>query len=129
MAEKASTRIEDRRALLEAELERLVKVASEEFGAELVILFGSLARALELESGEEVLGEWSDLDLVVVTETERPFYERIKQLIRRVQPRIGVDVLVYTPSEWKRMKSERLFVKNEVLEKGRIVYERTGQQH
>lgn len=127
MAEEALIRIENRRALLEAELERFVEIASVEFEAELIILFGSLARALE--SGEEVLGEWSDLDLVVVTETERPFYERIKQLIKCVQPRIGVDVPVYTPSEWKRMKSERLFVKNEVLKKGRIVYERTGQQH
>ncbi len=110
--------------LLEAELERFVEVASAEFGAELIILFGSLARALE--TGEEALGEWSDLDLVVVAETERPFYERIKQLTKRVRPKVGTHVLVYTPSEWERMRSERSFVKKEVLEKGRIVYERAG---
>ncbi len=114
----------NRLELLEAELERFVEVAAEEFGAERIILFGSLARALE--SGEEALDEWSDLDLVVVAETEQSFYERIKRLMRRVRPRVGADVLVYTPSEWERMKSERRFIKREVLEKGRVVYERAG---
>jgi predicted nucleotidyltransferase len=115
--------IEGRRNLLQDELERFVEVASEEFGAEKVILFGSLARALE--DGEAV-GEWSDLDLVVVAETERPFYERIKDLLDRVRPRVGVDVFVYTPTEWEHMRSERFFIKKEVLGKGRIVYERAG---
>jgi len=72
------------------------------------------------------LGDWSDLDLVVVAETDRPFYERVKRLIRRVEPRVGADVLVYTPSEWERMSSERPFVREELLGRGRVVYERAG---
>lgn len=72
--------------MLEAELERFVEVASGEFGAERVILFGSLARALE--GNEKALGDWSDLDLVIVAETGEPFYERIKRLLRRVRPRV-----------------------------------------
>jgi uncharacterized protein len=111
--------------LLETELARFVEVASEVFNVERIILFGSLAQALE-EDDREAVGECSDLDLVVVAETEQPFYERIKQLTRRVRPKVGTDVLVYTPSEWERMKSERLFIKKEVLEKGRVVYERAG---
>lgn len=110
--------------MLEAELERFVEVASGEFGAERVILFGSLARALE--GNEKALGDWSDLDLVIVAETGEPFYERIKRLLRRVRPRVGADVLVYTPAEWERMSSERPFVKKEMVEKGKVVYERAG---
>lgn len=113
-----------RRELLQAELQRFVEVASEEFGADKVILFGSLARALE-DGGEDV-GEWSDLDLVVVAETEQPFHARIKDLLDRVHPRVGADVFVYTPAEWERMRSGRSFIKKEVVEKGRVVYERAG---
>ena len=118
------TKIKDRRALLEAELKRFVEVAVGEIGAEQVILFGSLARALHGDEG--ALGEWSDLDLVVVAETGQPFYERMKHLLRRVRPRVGVDVLVYTPTEWEHLRSERSFVKNEMVGKGRVVYERVG---
>lgn len=116
------TKIRSRLDLLKTELERFVEVASGELGAEQVIIFGSLARALEV--GEDALDEWSDLDLVVVARTERPFYERIRDLLDRVKPRVGVDVFVYTPTEWEHMRSERSFIKREVLGKGRIVYER-----
>lgn len=128
MADRAATRAEaqDRLELLEAELEKFVKVASEEFGAERIIVFGSLVRAME--EGAEALGEWSDLDLVVVAETKQPFYRRTRDLLLRVRPRVGADIFVYTPSEWKQMKSDRPFVKNEMLEKGRVVYARTGGQ-
>lgn len=111
--------------LLKSELARFVEVASTEFGANRVIVFGSPARALGGE-GERVLSDLSDLDLVIVAETDRPFYERVKQLTRRVRPRVGADVLVYTPSEWERMSSERPFVREEVLDGGRVAYERTG---
>jgi predicted nucleotidyltransferase len=120
-----SSKNERRMQLLEDELRRFVEVASGELGAERVILFGSLAQALE-ENDPEAVGEWSDLDLVVVAETERPFYERIKHLLLRVRPRAGADVLIYTPAEWDLMKTRRIFAREEVLESGRVVYERAG---
>ncbi len=117
MARKA----ESRSKLLDAELERFIEVASEEFDAEKMIIFGSFARG---KAGG--IHEWTDLDLVVVAETGLPFHQRIKQLLERVRPKVGVDVFVYTPAEWERMKSERAFIKEEVLKKGRLVYERVG---
>ena len=110
---------ESRSRLLDAELKRFIEVASEELDAEKVILFGSFARA-------EGMHEWTDLDLIVVAETNLPFHQRIKQLLERVRPKVGVDVFVYTPAEWERMKSERPFIKEEILRKGRVVYERVG---
>ena len=63
-------------------------------GAVKAIVFGSAAR------GEE--DEWSDLDLVVVAKTSRPFFERFKDFagLYDVWPRL--DLLVYTPEEFQR---------------------------
>ena len=117
MARKA----ESRSKLLDVELKRFVEVASQELDAEKIIVFGSFARGRA-----EGIHEWTDLDLVVVAETSLPFHQRIKRLLERVRPKVGVDVLVYTPAEWEYMKSQRPFIKEEVLKKGRVVYERGG---
>lgn len=105
-----------REKLLRQELERFINVVTQQMQPECIILFGSLA------TGQ--VGEWSDLDLVVVAETDLPFYERIKQVLQLVRPKAGMDILVYTPDEWADMTSQRLFVKGEILAKGKVVYER-----
>ena len=112
---------ESRSRLLDAELKRFIEVASVELDAEKVILFGSFARGRA-----EGTHEWTDLDLIVVAETKLPFHQRIRQLLERVRPKVGADVFVYTPAEWERMISERPFIREEVLKKGRVVYERVG---
>jgi predicted nucleotidyltransferase len=81
-----------------------------------VLLFGSVAR------GE--IREWTDLDLVVVADTDLPFYERTRRILNSVQPKVGMDVIVYTPVEWDELKHTRSFVKQEIIHKGRVVYER-----
>lgn len=106
----------DRRAVLEAELRRYLMLLRTEYEPEKVILFGSLA------AGE--VGEWSDIDLVVVKETDRRFLDRTKDVLRLLQPRVGVDVLVYTPQEYARLARERPFVRAEIEGKGRVLYER-----
>lgn len=111
---------ENRLEFLEAELARLVEFAVGEFAAEKIILFGSMAGA------RSRVGEWSDLDLVVVAETELPFHRRAGEILRRARPKAGADILVYTPSEWELMKAGSPFIREDVLEKGRVVYERDG---
>ncbi len=63
-----------------------------------VIAFGSVAR------GDA--DEWSDLDLIIVAETSRPFLERFKDFsgLYNVWPRL--DLLIYTPVEFERMIAE-----------------------
>jgi uncharacterized protein len=63
-----------------------------------VIAFGSVAR------GEA--DAWSDLDLLIVAETARPFLERFKDFagIYDVWPRL--DLLIYTPDEFERLVAE-----------------------
>jgi predicted nucleotidyltransferase len=66
--------------------------------ARTVIAFGSVAR------GDP--DEWSDLDLIIVTETSRPFLERFKDFagLYDVWPRL--DLLIYTPAEFAHMIAE-----------------------
>jgi predicted nucleotidyltransferase len=79
---------EGRRQKLLAELERIRRVLAEDPRVLRLGLFGSLA------SG--AVHEWSDLDLVVVMRTELPFVDRAVQLGRRLDPQVGLDLVVYT---------------------------------
>jgi len=81
------------------------------------IVFGSVAR------GEA--DEWSDLDLLVVADTTRPFFERWRDFagLFDVWPRL--DLLVYTPAELERLRAEgRAFIEH-VLAAGVVVHEAT----
>jgi predicted nucleotidyltransferase len=109
---------EERRTLLEAELGRWVRLLIENYNPQRILLFGSLA------TGE--VDEWSDVDLVVVKETSLRFLDRIREVLQLLHPRVGVDVLVYTPEEFDRLTQERGFVRQEILEKGQLLYERAS---
>lgn len=83
------------------------------------IVFGSVAR------GEA--DEWSDLDLVIIHDTTRPFLERYRDFedIYNVWPRL--DLLVYTPAELAELqREERPFIEH-VLREGVVVHEAEPQ--
>ena len=101
-----------RQALLEQELKRIVEILRG-LGARLVVLFGSMAR------GEIAL--WSDLDLIVVLDSELPFIKRLGSLYERIQPRVGLDLLAYTPQEFEGIR-QRPFIR-QALKEGKVLYE------
>ncbi|MGQ9626913.1 MAG: nucleotidyltransferase domain-containing protein [Anaerolineae bacterium] len=105
-----------RQARLQQELKRYLELLTRDDPPERIILFGSLA--------EGEVGEWSDLDLVIVRKTDLPFLERSKAVLRLLHPRVGVDVLVYTPEEFERLCRERRFFQEEILDKGKVLFER-----
>ena len=113
-------KVQERLDLLGLELQRMVEVIVEDLDPELIILFGSLA-----QDPPERVNEWTDLDLVIVADTDLPFYRRISRLLERARPGVGADLFVYTPREWNKIREERPFLKREVLEKGRVIYERS----
>jgi len=80
-----------------------------------VVLFGSAAR------GDA--DEFSDLDFVVIKQTEKPFLERLKEAALLVNVPGSVDILVYTPEEWQRMQAVESPFAERVLAEGRVVYE------
>jgi predicted nucleotidyltransferase len=102
---------------LQAELDRYLRLLGEHVQPEKVILFGSLAQ------GE--IRAWSDIDLIIVTPTTSRFLDRSKEMLQLLQPRVGLDVLVYTPQEFERLCRERPFFQQEILEKGQVLYERS----
>lgn len=116
VAEQTIVTVEDRARQLATELDRFIQIVVEHMQPERIILFGSFA------SGR--IDEWSDLDLVVVAQTDLPFYDRLKQVILLVRSTVGMDVVVYTPDEWEHLKASRMFVREEIAHKGKAVYER-----
>ena len=84
-------------------------------GARKAIVFGSVAR--------RDADEWSDLDLVIIADTTRPFLERYRDFegLYDVWPRL--DLLIYTPAEFARMREEgRPFIEH-VLAEGVVIHE------
>jgi len=67
---------------------------------------------------------WSDIDLVIVQRTELPFLQRIRAARRLLRPRVATDIFVYTPQEFEHLCKERLFFQEEILGKGKVLYER-----
>lgn len=106
----------ERKRLLDQEMSRCVRLLTEHGSPEKVILFGALATGS--------VHEWSNIDLVVVEPTQLPFFQRIKEIRKLLQPKVGMDIMVYTPEEFDRLCVERPFFKEEILGKGKIVYER-----
>ncbi len=104
--------VEARRRRLMAELKRLRQLLAPDPRVRGVVVFGSLA------TGE--VHAWSDLDVVVVMDTQDRFVERISEVRRRLQPRVGLDLLVYTPEELRRLQ-QRLFVREEIVKKGKVM--------
>lgn len=104
-----------RRDLLEAELNRCLAMLVEHYEPQKVLLFGSMV--------DDRTGEWSDLDLVIVKETDKRFLDRTKEVMQLLRPRVGVDILVYTPDEFERLSRERTFIRDEIAGKGKMLYE------
>jgi len=97
-------------------IEYLVEQVKMNFAPQQIILFGSCARQEERET--------SDIDLIVVAESEKDFVERIADFYRILKPKVALDLLVYTPEEFNRLLNESAFVKNAVKE-GVKLYEKS----
>ncbi len=107
----------NREATLQETLDQILETIIVHYRPEKIILFGSLA------SGQ--VGEWSDLDLVIIKETDKPFLQRSEEVALLCMAPVGIDYLVYTPAEFAQMIASRNpFIVEEVLQKGKVLYER-----
>lgn len=95
-----------RRQQLEAEFLRIAG-SMRQLGAERFWLAGDLAR------GE--VGPDSELELLIVHETELPFHRRSDFFQAHLRPQVGTTFIVYTPDE---------FI--ELCETDRVIFEATS---
>jgi predicted nucleotidyltransferase len=105
---------EKRKEKLENELKRIIPEIIKT-GIEKIILFGSL------NSGE--IHKTSDIDIIIIKKTEKKFLERIEEYYNYLNPKVAIDIFVYTPEEFEEMKKWNSFILF-VLKKGRVIYEK-----
>jgi predicted nucleotidyltransferase len=103
--------------ITEALLREITNRIVEAFNPEKVILFGS--RAAGTPRGD------SDVDLLVIMEAEAPPIQRAVAVKRVSRPRfVAMDVLVKTPEEVaNQLQRGNLFL-CQILEEGKVLYER-----
>ena len=99
---------------LERDLETLVKQLRGMPEVHKVILFGSFAK------GRRDL--FTDLDLIVVMESQDDFVIRCAELAGRLNVGVALDLLVYTPGEWEKIQQRAFF--RHALQSGKVLYER-----
>ena len=104
----------NRKRLLENELDRILNILKKR-NPDTILLFGSLA-----EGGIE---SFSDIDLIIVESTEKPFFSRIEEIRRLIHPRVAIDIFIYTPEEFGSMVGTNSFIR-EAVARGKILYEK-----
>jgi len=97
------------------EIEAVARKIAEQTKAKAVVLFGSHARG---QAGKD-----SDVDLLVIAESDLPRHKRSRQLHLMFKPYpFAMDILVYTPSEVEQERQFELSFISRVLREGKRLY-------
>lgn len=88
---------------------------AQHFAPQRIILFGSYAYGSPSEG--------SDVDLLVILPFEGASVTKAIEILRRVQPRIPVDLVVRTPEDLRQRLEWNDFFLREIVEKGEVLYE------
>ena len=99
-------------------ISKITKKIRAEYKPQKIILFGSYAYG---EPDED-----SDIDLLIIKDTDKSSMDRwmeVRRILRDFNKIIPISPLIYTEKELKeRLKIKDFFIQ-EILEKGKIVYE------
>jgi len=105
-------------AIRVADLKALIDYLITKYKPEKIILFGSY--------GTDKYSYTSDIDLLIVKETEKRFVDRVVELIRLIRDRFEskypVEPLIYTPDEFKRAKNINSSFIRDILSNGIVLY-------
>ncbi|MDR4508741.1 MAG: nucleotidyltransferase domain-containing protein [Candidatus Brocadiaceae bacterium] len=89
----------------------------EPYGPERIYLFGSWAR--------DEQDDTSDIDIVLIKETNNSFFERLKEIVPYMAGiNRAIDILIYTPQEFQKMLEEGNVFAEMIQEEGVIIYEK-----
>ncbi len=101
--------------MFEDEIETIVEKIARDHDPKAIVVFGSVAKGTSTEN--------SDLDRMVILETDLTYYERTLAIRRSIGvTSIPIDVLAFTPAEVEDGRSQKNSVISEVLSTGKVVY-------
>jgi uncharacterized protein len=104
------------RGIIEAKsISSLTDSIAREFRPDYIILFGSYAYGKPSQD--------SDVDLLVVLPFEGKPSRKALEILRSVNPKIPVDLIVRTPQQVKEHLANNDWFIREILERGRKLYE------
>lgn len=107
-----------RKALLEENLLRVKEALVSKYHPEKIILFGSLAKGKVNES--------TDIDLLIVKDTQKPYNDRLRDVVSICDYNVGIDFMIYNPEELKELSKTNSFVRNEIIKKGEVIYDKAA---
>lgn len=99
------------------DIKQVARNIGEAANAERVVLFGSYAQGHGTDD--------SDVDLLVIADSDQPRHKRSRELYRRICPnRFPIDIIVYTPAEVIRNSRAPVSFISRILREGKTVYVR-----
>jgi predicted nucleotidyltransferase len=95
-----------------------VRAIVENYDPEKIILFGSHASGIPNQD--------SDVDLMIIINTERSTWELSVEISQMLKHSFPMDIIVRTPREIDRRLQQGDFFLKDIMENGKILYERIG---
>lgn len=109
-----------RREKLETNLKKILKKIKTTYKPDKIILYGSMAR--------KRISPESDIDILIVkNDVPDRYWDRVKEfapLLRNCE--VGVDYIIWTHQELDNEMQGNNFLRDEILGKGEILYERAA---
>jgi len=110
-------RKEERRRLLESELENISRWL-QEMGAQKIVLFGSLA-----EGG---IHSSSDIDLLAIMPAQMSGKKWMGKIYGEIDRQVDSDILAFTEEELEKALPVSRFLRN-VMASGKVIYEKRSK--
>ncbi|MBI4648689.1 MAG: nucleotidyltransferase domain-containing protein [Bacteroidia bacterium] len=102
--------------ITQKQINKVVQKIIIHYKPEKIVLFGSYAYRNPTEG--------SDLDLLIVKDTDIPRYKRGREIRKFFRgSKIAVDIIVYTNAEIQKWSNVRTSFITTVMEKGKVLYE------
>lgn len=97
-------------------VDKTVDILVKRFSPKMVIVFGSVAR--------KEADEFSDIDILVVMDSDEPQYKRPVDLyIAVANIRVPKDIIVLTPKEFEQNVANRYSFTSKIVRTGTVMYE------
>jgi len=98
-----------------SEIENITNQIVKHYNPIKIILFGSCANGSNSDK--------SDIDLLIIKDTDKRPIERIHEAHKPLDYNIPVDILVYTPVEVETLTSDDASFLGHILREGKVLYE------